>query len=371
MLIGVGVPVPAPKPLMDLVTEIQVNNGKDKNGFQVTLTLSKSETFIATLVTAGFFDPTTTRVIIVATINGMPNVLIDGVITNHQMAPANEPGKSTFTITGEDISVLMDLIEVVVPLPAMPDTAKVYATLAPFSFLGFTPIVIPPPVFTVRSPTDSWESIPKQTPLQFLKTLAQESGYIFVIIPGPLPGQNIAYFGPEVNIPFPQPALSVNMDAHTNVESLSFTIDGLAKRINIYTIFDEVTEKITLPVPVPNMNALKPPLGVKPAQSIPKVAYANSFSNKNTSEAMKKITADILSSSHNPPSVTATGSLDVSRYKGILRWGMMVGVRGAGLAYDGLYFVDSVSHAIKKGEYKQNFTLSRDGVISNTPVVVP
>ncbi len=371
MLIGAGVPVPVPKILMDLVTDIQVNSGKDRNGFQVSLTLSKSEAFITTLITNGFFDPTTTRVIIVATMNGIPNVLIDGIISNHQMAPANEPGKSTFTITGEDVSVLMDMVEVIVPLPAMPDVAKVYTALAPFSFLGLMPVVIPPPVFTVRSPTDSWESIPKQTPLQFLRSLAQECGYIFTIIPGPLPGQNIAYFGPEVNIPIPQRALSVNMDAHTNVESLSFTIDGLAKKINIYTIFDEITEKITVPIPVPNINALKPPMGIKPAQPIPKVAFAGSFSNKNTSEAMKKITADILSSSNNPPSVTATGSLDVSRYKGILRWGMMVGVRGAGIAYDGLYYVDSVSHNIKKGEYKQNFTLSRDGVISNTPVVIP
>ena len=39
--------------------------------------------------------------------------------------------------------------------------------------------------------------------------------------------------------------------------------------------------------------------------------------------------------------------------------------------YDGLYYVDSVTHNIKRGEYKQSFTLSRDGLISNTPVVVP
>ena len=47
------------------------------------------------------------------------------------------------------------------------------------------------------------------------------------------------------------------------------------------------------------------------------------------------------------------------------------GVRGAGLAYDGLYYVNSVTHNIKRGEYKQSFQLSRDGLISNTPRVVP
>ena len=63
------------------------------------------------------------------------------------------------------------------------------------------------------------------------------------------------------------------------------------------------------------------------------------------------------------------GSLNVVRYGHILKPRQLVGVRGAGLAYDGLYYVDSVTHNIKRGEYKQNFTLSRDGLISQTPVV--
>jgi hypothetical protein len=48
---------------------------------------------------------------------------------------------------------------------------------------------------------------------------------------------------------------------------------------------------------------------------------------------------------------------------------MLVGVRGAGISYDGLYYVESVTHNLKRGEYKQNFTLSRDGLISQLPVV--
>ena len=50
---------------------------------------------------------------------------------------------------------------------------------------------------------------------------------------------------------------------------------------------------------------------------------------------------------------------------------MLVGVRGAGRTYDGMYYVESVTHNIKRGEYKQSFTLSRDGVVSQTPVVMP
>jgi hypothetical protein len=44
-----------------------------------------------------------------------------------------------------------------------------------------------------------------------------------------------------------------------------------------------------------------------------------------------------------------------------------VGVRGVGPAFDGLHYVTSVTHKIKRGEYKQSFKLSRNGLISTVP----
>jgi len=46
-----------------------------------------------------------------------------------------------------------------------------------------------------------------------------------------------------------------------------------------------------------------------------------------------------------------------------------VGVRGAGIAYDGLYYVQSVISTLKRGEFKQSFELTRNGLISITPRV--
>jgi hypothetical protein len=69
--------------------------------------------------------------------------------------------------------------------------------------------------------------------------------------------------------------------------------------------------------------------------------------------------------------ITGNGQLDVVRYGRILKARQMVGVRGAGLAYDGMYYVNTVTHNLKRGEYTQSFTLSRDGLISQTPRVVP
>ena len=61
----------------------------------------------------------------------------------------------------------------------------------------------------------------------------------------------------------------------------------------------------------------------------------------------------------------------MTRYGGVLRARELVGVRGAGPAFDGLYYVQSVTHKIKRGEYKQNFTLTRNGLVSTVATVNP
>ena len=369
LLIGPAVPVIAPKVVMDALNSIQVTNSKGNSGFQISFSVSKSSPLITTMLPAGYFDPITTRVIIIATINGMPNVLMDGLVTNHELSPSSEVGKSTLTITGEDISLAMDLVELVMPYPAMPDSVKVLALLAPFAFLGVVPVVIPPIVDPVKIPVKNWDTMVKKTSKGYLNFLAERCGYVFFVQAGPMPGQNIGYFGPDINLPIPQPALTINMDAHSNVEALSFSLNGMAKKINIYSIFDPITQKVIVPIPVPNINVLKPPLGLRPLPPS-KIGFADNTAKLFPDTAAQKIIGDLMSSSNNPPSVTGTGSLDVMRYNGLLRARMLVGVRGAGLTYDGMYYVDSVTHNIKPGEYKQNFTLSRDGVISNTPKVL-
>jgi hypothetical protein len=63
-------------------------------------------------------------------------------------------------------------------------------------------------------------------------------------------------------------------------------------------------------------------------------------------------------------SVSGSGTLNVLRYGRVLKARKLVGVRGVGTAFDGLYYVKSVTHKIKRGEYKQSFTLTRNGLIS-------
>jgi hypothetical protein len=365
LLIGPAVPVPAPQAVMDALVSVQVTSSKDTSGFQVVFAVSKNSLLLTTLLPAGYFDPISTRVIVIATVGGMPQVLMDGVVTRQELAPSSEPGQSTLTITGEDLSALMDLIDLTgTPFPAMTEVARIYLMLARYAAFGVVPAAVPPIPPDVPIPTDE---IPTQrgTDRAYIRTLAGEAGYVFYIEPGPLPLQSIAYFGPDVRIPVPQPSLNINMDAETNVESLSFSFDGLQKKIVLYSIMDPVTHKVVIPIPVPNLSIVRPPLGVK--LPIPwRLEQREGAAKNNPAKAAQEILGILFNASD---AITASGSLDVLRYGHVLRSRMLVSVRGAGIAYDGLYYVNSVTHNIKRGEYKQNFQLSRDGLISLTPKV--
>ncbi len=367
LLIGPGVPVPAPKMVVDSVKSIQVNSGADRTGFQITFSTGKTSPLLNVMLPAGYLDPIVTRVIIIVTLNAIPNVIMDGLVTRQEVSPSSDAGQSTITITGEDLSLAMDVEDRIVSYPAMPDAVKINAILAPYAALGITPVVIPPNISPVQLPTRRWQTQPQMTDREYIKSIAQRCGFIFFIRPGPLPGQSIAYFGPDVNIPIPQSAVAVNMDAKTNVDSLSFSLDGMAKKIRVFTIIDPITGKVLVPVPVPNVNAFKPPLGARPTPPA-RLEFDSQASQLQPDEAAQGILGFLM---NNSAAISGNGSLDVMRYGKLLYSRMLIGVQGAGLAYDGMYYVDSVTHNIKQGEYKQNFTLSRDGLITTTPVVVP
>ncbi|OGB24082.1 MAG: hypothetical protein A3I66_11450 [Burkholderiales bacterium RIFCSPLOWO2_02_FULL_57_36] len=365
LMIGPAVPLPAPQSVIDALVSVQVTSGKEKSGFQLTFALSKKSLLMTTLLPVGYFDPMITRVIIIVSLGGFPNAIMDGMVTRQELTPSSEPGQSTLTITGEDLSILMDVVEMpFMRYPATPDIGQIYAILAKYLVFGIVPLAIPPFINDVPLPT---KKIPTHqgTDLAYLKKLANDHAYVFYVEPGPLPGESIAYWGPDIRIPVPQPALNINMDAHTNVEAMSFSLDGLAKKIVVLGVYDPVTGKVPIPVPLPNVNIFRPPLGLRP--TIPSKVEFPDWSFKEEFPGIIDKALGVLARSSD--SITVQGSLDVLRYGHVLRSRMLVGVRGAGMAYDGLYYVNSVTHNIKRGEYKQSFQLSRDGLISITPKV--
>ena len=145
LMIGPLVPLPVPKSVMDALLSVKVTSGKDKSGFQITFGVSKKSELLTTLLPAGYFDPMSTRVVLIVTLGGMPNVIMDGIVTQQELSPSNEPGQSTLTITGEDLSVLMDVIEMnLMRYPACPEIARLYVIMAKYLVFGIVPILLPP-----------------------------------------------------------------------------------------------------------------------------------------------------------------------------------------------------------------------------------
>jgi len=366
LMIGPAVPVAVPQTVLDALTSVQVTTAAGaRSGFQLTFTLSTQSPLHTLFLLSGGGAVPIMRVIIIVTVNGTPDVLMDGVITNQEVSPGGEPGKATLTVTGEDLSHVLDLIDFTgVPYPAMPPEARVPLIIAKYAFLGMIPMVIPSILLDVPIPVFR---IPRHqgTDLAYINQLADEVGYVFYIDPGPQPGMNVAYWGPEIKVGAPQPALAVNQDiGGNNVESLSFNFDNKSKTLPVLFIHNPET-KVPIPIPVPDITPLNPPLGAVPP--IPtKVEFISETAKYN---AVQAAVIGLTKAAKSAEAVTGTGTLDVMRYGRVLKARKLVGVRGAGAAFDGLYYVKSVTHNIKRGEYKQNFTLSRNGLLSTIPNV--
>ncbi len=369
LLMGPVVPIPAPRVVMDALESVKVTTAAGAaSGFELSFQFSSKSELNTIFLIAGVqaVTPTTPalRVLLVVTLNGTPQPLFDGVMTNIQVQAGSNGSPGSVTVIGEDLTKVMDALDLSgIPYPAMPIEARVALICARYAVFGIIPLPIPTLFTDVPIPI---ERIPAQqgTDLEYIQQLAYEVGYVFYMEPGPVPGTNIAYFGPEIKVGVPQPALNVDMDALTNVENLSFSFDPTKGVLPIVFIQNQQT-RVPIPIPIPNLNPLQPPLGALPTP----IASLTVLKDTAKLNPMQAISRGLAEAKNSQDSVSANGSLDVLRYGRVLKARQLVGVRGAGLAYDGLYYVQSVTSTLKRGEFKQSFQLTRNGLISITPRV--
>jgi hypothetical protein len=364
LMMGPVVPVPMPRPVIEALTSVHVRTAAgEPSGFQLTFTYSNDSILTPLLLLLGQVGPFI-RTVIVITVNGTPHVIMDGVVVQHQVTPNVETGQATLTVTGSDLTAVMAFIDFTgIPYPAMPAEARVALIIAKYAVFGMIPLVIPSLFIDVPIPVSRIPSH-QGSDLEYVKKLADDVGYVFYIEPGPAPGVNVAYWGPEIKVGVPQPALNINMDAHTNIESLSFSFNGASKVMPIVFIQNEQTG-VPIPIPIPDIGPLNPPLGLIP----PFPTQFKMMRDTAKLNPVQAIALGLAEAAKTSDAVTGTGALDVVRYGRILKARGLVGVRGAGDAFNGLYFVKSVTHKIKRGEYKQDFTLTRNGLVSTVPRV--
>jgi hypothetical protein len=365
VMIGPAIAVPVPRFVLDSLdsVSVQVGSGDTQAGFELSFTVDRRSPLATLFLVAGGAIPPVLRVCLVVTVNGVAEVIMDGVMTNHELRTSG--ANPTLVIKGKDLSTVMDWIELDgLPFPAMPPVARVLVALAKYIPLGVIPETIPSIIEDVPIPI---ESIPRQqgTDYKYIKALAQECGYVFYLDPGPKPNTSRAYWGPEIRVGVPQPALNLDLDLpDRNVEQLSFSFDKERKEMPVVWIQEPFT-KAPVPIPIPDINPLDPPLGVVPPLP-PKLTYLAETAKLKPWVALLH---GFAYAGQHGDSVFGKGTLDVTRYGRLLKSRSLVGVRGAGDPFDGLYYVSSVTHTIKRGEYKQSFTLARNGLLSTIPKV--
>ena len=99
--------------------------------------------------------------------------------------------------------------------------------------------------------------------LEYVNALAHDAGYTFYVDPGPAPGMNFAYWGPDIKVGVPQPALTLGMGPHANVAAINFSISQTEAAVPVAFIQNALT-KFPIPLPLPPIDLLNPPLGLLP-----------------------------------------------------------------------------------------------------------
>jgi hypothetical protein len=369
LMLGTVLAVPAPASVIQCLQAVEVTVSDDAmTGFELTFSAEPGASTAMEVVRALLLKPFS-RVVVTAVVNGFPHVLVDGLITKLDNQPAQGGRGASLIASGLDVSIAMTLHESSKEYPVESAAMIVERLILEYAVYGMVPAVIPtilsiPPLPVDRTP------IADGTDLGNIQQLAELFGYVFYVTAGPVPLVNVAYWGPPVRIGIPQSALSVDLGPATNVESLSFEYDAM-KPMMVYGDVLDLTTNLKVPVEA-GISLRLPPLALVPAL-ISNLPYTRRtlLRHPGLNVAQAEVLAQSMVDRSTDEVVTAQGEVDTFRYGGVLRARGLVGVRGAGTQYDGMYYVKSVRHSIARGSWKQGFTLVREGLGPTVPLVLP
>ncbi|MFI2346424.1 phage late control D family protein [Streptomyces sp. NPDC019443] len=350
LLLGPTVVLPAPYEVVDALIAVEVwASGRQQDAFRMTFALGKDSVVDYGLLRGGYFDPPA-RVSVAVVMGASFEVLINGIVTDHQVVPSDRPGASRLIVTGDDLSFELARDERSASYPGQSDSEIVEKIVTGY---GLRPEV----TATQDRPTDT-QWIPNQqgTDLDYVRGLARRNGFVFFLEPTRLPGVSTAYWGPQPRGRGGQPPLSVGMGPDANVDGpITFDFDAAGPAAPQVTILDPRTGlTITIPLPANPLTALSG----RPAAAL-RTVTARDVAHLDPVQAALRALA---TSSDSADAVSGRGELDAVRYGRVLRPRRSVEVRGAGRGYDGGYYVQEVSHLVRRGSYRQSFVLSREGL---------
>jgi hypothetical protein len=384
VLVGLP-PLPLPEPVLTALQKIEIDASMDMaSAFRLRFGIAQTGLGDWDLLMPQYeetlFRPLTPVQIRIKVGVDIPKAVINGYITNQRVLYDDEGGASAMEITGMDATFLMNLQEKVISWPAAPPYYDGAIATAIFGQYGILPMTSPSVPFD-SDPTNM--TMQRGTDIRFLRRLAQRNGFECFIQPQPQSGIDFGYFGPPMNIPGLQEAvLNVKMGAQTNVSEFKVRYDMLKPTLAVASGIDSMTRAPSLavslaptvtPPPTGGLYPMGSPMGVQdttlralagahpppmvlPSQtgqmSLPGLAITNqSITNK----ASWAIVAEGL----------------VGADVGVLFVGNTVNIRGAGLAFNGAYYVTRVTHVVECGAYSQKFEARRNALgMTGTEVYV-
>lgn len=330
--------------------DVNLDAGSQSQGFQLSFQLRRSGIIDHEVFERDELAPLT-RVQIGVQIGARVELLFDGVIGHFQITPGAATGVATLSITGRDLSQVMDLQERKRPFPNRRDSSIVSEILGAYS--GYS---LEPRVMQTAAPQSRSARVPNQsgTDLQYLRQLAERNGFVFYIEPTDI-GKSAAYFGPERDIVEELPPLSLHFGPASNVRSLNFAFDPLARTKVEGKGINQPERRVS---ELPASEDPRQPLSAEGAQPL-RTTLRRDIGKRSTAESRRLADASVR---NQPDQVTAEGEVEITSYGRVLRPRRRIVVRGAGYTYDGYYRIRRVSHHFGRGQYVQRFSLSREGL---------
>jgi len=353
LLVGATVPVPVQPDVSDALERFEIETAIGERGtFRLTFDLDGRphlpERFL--LNTGDLL-----RVVLVLKEAGVSSVVMDGVMVVHTLITANTR-KPSLVISGADLTLLMDQIEVVRSFAGMPLQTRVTVLLSAYGVLGVVPVVITPPLAQIPL---SAERIPNQntTDYAYIRELAASVGFRFTLDPGPTPGSSLAYWGPEPRADRSRPGLVIDVARLSGIDSLQLRFDA-NHRVAPQALVLDPSSKSVISIPAPDITTLVRPLGdvVPPAHQHRLLRDTAKMTPLDAAGALLAVGA------RTAEAMSGEGSLDVDRTHVSLRAGAIVDVRGAATPFDGLYEVRRVHHTLTSRTHTQTFELLRAGI---------
>jgi phage protein D len=291
------------------------------------------------------------KVVVTAGVEDDAQQLISGYVTHIRPAFGLNPEDCFLEIWGMDASVLMDREDKLKDWPNMKDSDIASQILSTY---GLTPQVTDTEVIHDEQVSTV---IQRETDIQFLRRLALRNGYECYV------DGDTGYFQPRQVSATPQPVLSVQFGAESNVNSFSLEVDAMTPtNVSMFQV-DRINKEV---LDATADSSQDQALGANTPDSYlgtgmqPALVYVGQTVTTGKPE-MTALCQGLYE--RGEWFVTGEGEVAANQYGSVLKPRGTVTIKGIGETYSGVYYVSHVTHSFTADGYTQYFRVKRNALM--------